>query len=289
MASPVSARALDSGSLEDPVVAALERLSQHLEGHGAGGGVPEDVVQGLFQLPARAALACLSGLTAPHVHSPIGLLRWKLRNAQKQPVEKNVPQASSPSVSVQSTPPPTKRALLSPTGEDCERSARSSSSGGSEVVQTPTTMFAPQPNSSWANAEQHCPGCGFRGSPGRCDRHTRFGQLQCAWGRHRCGASWSLTVLDTPAGRAANVLNCWLPSVVAQAPVAGERSASAPVLPHCLKCGGPMFLEEEAATQDVNKEVAVLRCEKCALGFVGTTHAESGWKHFCLAAVPEGV
>jgi hypothetical protein len=50
-----------------------------------------------------------------------------------------------------------------------------------------------------------------------------------------------------------------------------------------------MFLEEEAATQDVNKEVAVLRCEKCALGFVGTTHAESGWKHFCLAAVPEGV
>ena len=181
--------------------------------------LPEEEVALLRQLPGQLVLQLLAGLDAPTVHSPGGLLRWKLGQPHVQAALRrpfgHLARPTGAGVSTQ------------PSDGDSElASARALPATGDRDVTTPTARMLPvsDPEVQGARVAHaqpmsvHCPGCGCSvpavprqlsppSNPFRTEAAMAFTSYWC---EHECGASWMCTGVPRCFGTGMG-LSVWLP------------------------------------------------------------------------------
>ena len=265
-----------------------------------GGGLPEQDVATLRQLPTQIVLQVLNGLDAPSVRSPGALLRWKLGQPNVQAALRlQSQQSATPQASGASTQP----AVASPgTGPGTEASIP-----GSAVTATPVSGPTPSAAASPARSEAtplmeltvRCPGCGFDVAaqstriepPSTPFRAASMMAFTSAWGQHECGASWMCTRLPRGFGTGIG-LSAWLlrraapsaltpripspmlnpglspPARAGSARDDGLEHSAWPSL-HCWMCGGLFEHAIFAPGLTVDKVTVQWECCVCGLALVG--------------------
>ena len=283
---------------EEQVFVELEQLSARLAAMGIT-ELPGVMVEELLSMPAVASLTLLRSTHAPHVRQPVAWLRWKMREfhtkqaavemaATDAAAEPTSPHRHSPAQLTQSmsTVFPGQALATWESAADVEEPSQHSPKRRLHDGNEPHLHVPQQP----AQVKQHCPGCGECGQPPSVAYATTHGPVECIWGRHGCGASWTCTTV--PRGfPGSGLLTMWLKgeSRDQQAAGAAETGPSRGCqhrLPLCMRCGCPWESGPHVATGDPAKYLTFMRCNTCCFQYMGPMIVEGDWLHYSVAGSP---
>ena len=126
-----------------------------------------------------------------------------------------------------------------------------------------------------------CPGCGVLGPMPSKGVMTAEGPFECLWGRHECGASWTISSIPRGMARGA-LLHIWMPDQLSDIARGRTRWGR---FPRCTGCLQPWTCEMIQCLGDPNKAMGHFSCSSCKTTMFGILTLEyGGFVHYSMAA-----
>jgi hypothetical protein len=281
----------------DQVGVALEQLNAHLL--RLGYELPHSMAAEVRALPPSTAMQMLSGLTAPHIRSPVGYLRHRLAQLQRVP---------SSQTGASSTQVPAAAAVQDENEEYAKRVKRedeqpphvalggdSSHSAPGDAAPASVTVVSEQPDSASRPPERPCPpvpaeqpqrivwtvqglqlghrccpGCGEQSDVGSRNHDAGMGAISVRARPHQqCGTVYCCT-LKRATQHGSMIMSQRIGGEMPRDwPGAGRHDIVADHAPHCFVCGVRYDMIYSAPVMNF-VHVVQMRCPICDGPYTGS-------------------